>query len=262
MGIKRLKKVFVITGDENSGKTRCIKELARMFIRENYSYTDFLHTTYGEFLNQNTDLSDMNDDIFGYLSNSIDTIGIVSAGDNTVLTESCLKLLYQFQPDVIICAARDEKTYDVPDFEKIKEIVSSFNKEFLTAINVREINKLFFKVFPEELAEKIKKIIGEIKNIEEKESKIAELLNEVAKEICEKFSISEILPKNEKAEETCNDSSDDNSTKQPESTAKAENGSEKEEQESDELKTLDDLFEEIKSAIRGFDSVVVKKQTK
>lgn len=259
MGIKRLKKVFVITGPDNSGKTRCIKELARMFIRENYTYTDFLHTTYGEFLNQNTDLSDMNDDIFGYLSNSIDTIGIVSAGDNIVHTQKCLDLLYQFQPDVIICAARDKETNDAPDFEKIKEIVSSFNKEFLTAINVKEINKLFFKVFPEELAEKI---IEEIKNIEEKESKIAELLKEAAKEICEEFSITEILPKNEKAEETCNDSSDDNSTKQSESTAQAECGSEKEEQESDELKTLDDLFEEIKSAIRGFDSVVVKKQTK
>ena len=198
MGIKRLKKVFVITGPDNSGKTRCIKELARMFIRENYTYTDFLHTTYGEFLNQNTNLSDMNDDIFGYLSNSIDTIGIVSAGDNTVLTESCLKLLYQFQPDVIICAARKEKTDDAPNFEKITEIVSSFNKEFLTAINVREIKKLVFNGFPKDSEKKIKKIIREIKNIEEKESKIAELLKEAAKEICKEFSVTEILSKNAK----------------------------------------------------------------
>lgn len=227
MGIKRLKKVFVITGPDNSGKTRCIKELARMFIRENYTYTDFLHTTYGEFLNQNTDLSDMNDDIFGYLSNSIDTIGIVSAGDNIVLTESCLKLLYQFQPDVIICAARDKKTNNALNFGKIEEIIKSLNDEFLTAVDKNGKGKL---KFPDN--------------------------------VCEKVSVTEILPKNEKAEETCNDSSDDNSTKQSESTAQAECGSEKEEQESDELKTLDDLFEEIKSAIRGFDSVVVKKQTK
>ena len=227
MGIKRLKKVFVITGPDNSGKTRCIKELARMFIRENYTYTDFLHTTYGEFLNQNTDLSDMNDDIFGYLSNSIDTIGIVSAGDNIVHTKKCLDLLYQFQPDVIICAARDKETNDAPDFNSIKDHISFLNSDFINAVSAADKGKL---EFPDN--------------------------------VCEEFSVSEILPKNEKAEETCNDSSDDNSTKQSESTAQAECGSEKEEQESDELKTLDDLFEEIKSAIRGFDSVVVKKQTK
>ena len=220
MGIKRLKKVFVITGPDNSGKTRCIKELARMFAKENYTYTDFLHTTYGEFLNQSYLPEDMNDDIFGYFHDSFDTIGIISAGDNIVHTKKCLDLLYQFQPDVIICAAREGETNDAPNFEKITEIVSSFNKEFLTAINVREINKLFFKGFPEELAEKIKKIIGEIKNIEEKESKIAELLKEAAKEICEKVSVTEILSKNA-------------------------NGSQK--------TGIESLFEEIKSAIRGFD---------
>lgn len=227
MGIKRLKKVFVITGDENSGKTRCIKELARMFAKENYEYTDFLHTTYGEFLNQNYLPQDMNDDIFGYFHDSFDTIGIISAGDNIVHTKKCLDLLYQFQPDVIICAARDKETNDAPDFDKIEEIIKSLNDEFLTAVDKDGKDKL---KFPDN--------------------------------VCEEFSISEILPKNEKAGKTCNDSSDDNSTKQSESTAQAECGSEKEEQESDELKTLDDLFEEIKSAIRGFDSVVVKKQTK
>ena len=51
MGIKRLKKVFVITGAEGSGKTRCVKEIARMFYAEHYHYTDLLHTRYGEFLN-------------------------------------------------------------------------------------------------------------------------------------------------------------------------------------------------------------------
>ena len=197
MGIKRLKKVFVITGAENSGKTRCIKELARMFAKENYEYTDFLHTTYGEFLNQNYLPQDMNDDIFGYFHDSFDTIGIISAGDNIVHTKKCLDLLYQFQPDVIICAARDEKTNDLPNFNSIKDHISFLNSDFINAVSAADRGKLEFP-----------------------------------NNVCKKISITEILSKNAKC---------------------LLEATEKEEQESDELKTLDDLFEEIKSAIRGFD---------
>ena len=185
MGIKRLKKVFVITGPDNSGKTRCIKELARMFAKENYTYTDFLHTTYGEFLNQSYLPEDMNDDIFGYFHDSFDTIGIISAGDNIVHTKKCLDLLYQFQPDVIICAARDEKTDDAPGFDNLKRIIKSLNAEFLTAVDKNNKGKLKFP-----------------------------------NKVCKKISVTEILSKNA-------------------------NGSQK--------TGIESLFEEIKSAIRGFD---------
>lgn len=182
MGIKRLKKVFVITGDENSGKTRCIKELARMFHAENYQYTDLLHTRYAEFLNRNPKLYDMNDDIFGYFYTPFDCIGILSAGDNDDLTRKMFELLLEFQPDVIILAARD-----------IDSLTTQLNY----------VNKYDGM----HLSNEEKKLLQTTTNNDLFHEENAKCLLEAT---------------------------------------------EKEEQESDELKTLDDLFEEIKSAIRGF----------
>mgnify|MGYP002860477138 CR=1 FL=1 len=108
----------------------------------NYYGTDFLHTRYGEFLNQNSQGTDLNDDIFGLLSNYVDTVGVISAGDNKILVNKNLELLYHFQPDVIVCAARTRKEENAPDFEEIKEFFNSFNTEFLDAVTKTEENKL------------------------------------------------------------------------------------------------------------------------
>lgn len=111
MGIKRLKKVFVITGAENSGKTRCVKEIARKFYESHYEYHDLMQTTYADFLNREPK-KDMNDDIVGYFTTPFDTIGILSAGDEENLILKMFDLLRNFQPDVIIIAIRDEFIQD------------------------------------------------------------------------------------------------------------------------------------------------------
>lgn len=117
MGIKRLKKVFVITGKENSGKTRFIKEVARRFFEMHYTYTDLMHTTYADFLNK-APKPDMNDDIFGYFTTPFDCIGISSAGDSIELMKKMFDLLRQFQPDVIIIAVRANFKSSLEDYSK------------------------------------------------------------------------------------------------------------------------------------------------
>lgn len=158
MGIKRLKKVFVITGPDNSGKTCCIKELARMFEKEHYEYTDLLHTTYGEFLNQNYLPQDMNDDIFGYFKSSSDSIGISSAGDDESLAFEMFKFLWAFQLDVIIIATResfgDSITNKIKNFDEI--FPKSFNlKEKVFATDAHTEVKKVYEIFSKTEDEKL-----------------------------------------------------------------------------------------------------------
>ena len=102
---KTVKHVYVITGSRNSGKTRCVKEIARQILKQDYVYTDLLYSRTGLKLNLNN--HELND-ILGILSNGIDTIGIVSAGDELDVVMSSLAILEEHFPDVIICVASDE----------------------------------------------------------------------------------------------------------------------------------------------------------
>lgn len=126
MGIKRLKKVFVITGAENSGKTRFIKEVARRFYESKFEYIDLMNTIYADFLNREPQ-KDMNDDIFGYFKTPFDCIGISSAGDLASLIKKMFELLRAFQPDVIILAVRTDYVKDLID--EIKKSDDDFNPE-------------------------------------------------------------------------------------------------------------------------------------
>lgn len=167
MGIKRLKKVFVITGDKDDGKTRCVKELARRFLEMHYTYNDLMHTTYADFLNREPK-SDMNDDIFGYFTTPFDCIGILSAGDSAVLIKKMFDLLRHFQPDVIVLAVRTNLIKDV--ISKIKEEDADFPSDddckllkpadmFLDENGERKAKEIMDENSITSLVEEIKKVI-------------------------------------------------------------------------------------------------------
>ncbi len=104
------RKVRIIAAFDNTGKTRCIREIARRLEAKNYKYNNLLYTkTAASILNKNSEAPLTNDDIIGYFVGSFETIGILSAGDGDGEQEitKCLDLLDEFQPDIIICAARN-----------------------------------------------------------------------------------------------------------------------------------------------------------
>lgn len=217
MGIKRLKKIFVITGGPNTGKTRCIKQIARMFWAENFDYMDLLHTRYGEFLNLSPSLDDMNDDIFGYFSTPLDRVGILSAGDNEVLIEVQLQILLTFQPDVIVCAAHDKQTI---------ESFFTGKKYFYFG----EIDKTLKDALPDDRTQR--KLLQAAENDTSEsiaDDNTKKNLLDVRNEIVDETNISEIFKHKEDGE----------TTKQDLLELTSENA-------------IEDLFKKIESAIRGF----------
>lgn len=139
MGIKRLKKVFIISGAENSGKTRFIKEVARRLSEHNFDYESFLDTRLGSILNQALE-NDINDDIFGRLSNGLgDNIGVISAGDDTNLTKKTLTFLLNFQFDVIICAARTADADIIKSFLETNPIGNELDDKISPYFSITEV---------------------------------------------------------------------------------------------------------------------------
>ena len=128
---KTVKHVYVITGSRDSGKTRVVKEIARQILKRGYVYTDLLFSRTGLKLTLNN--YELND-ILGILSNGIDIIGIVSAGDELDVVMSSLAILEEHFPDVIICVASDnpEKkngSESKDDANKSKDVSSNGTNE-------------------------------------------------------------------------------------------------------------------------------------
>lgn len=152
------RKVCIITGADNTGKTRCIKEIAKRLEGKNYKYNNLLYTKTGSStLNHNTNAPITNDDIFGYFVGSFDTIGILSAGDGNGKDEitKCLNLLDEFQPDIIICAARE--------YPGNSDIQTDIKNQYPKAQPIPiSMNKLDSFSTPKEKEEEVDRIFSEV----------------------------------------------------------------------------------------------------
>lgn len=148
MGIK---KVRIIAGAPNIGKTRCIREIARKLYVIYPEYRNLLCTNAAKVLNQSSKIIE-NDDIFGIFSSPFEKIGVLSAGDGNTKQEvtNCLTFLNDFLPDIIICAAQDDGQHtienDIKNFYKQSNLCNDVDVITLTKIDDAEVNKVYEQI--------------------------------------------------------------------------------------------------------------------
>jgi hypothetical protein len=90
-----MKKIFILKGNDNTGKTQKIKEIADWIITD-YSVTNTI----------GLDMTIPKKDVHGVLTINKLKIGFNSAGDNLKEVKAIDKLLLDNDIDIIICACR------------------------------------------------------------------------------------------------------------------------------------------------------------